>query len=73
MRDSYNPVGCENEKDKCVKCTVVCLEGLGLDNLAALAAHDQVEVVLCGTLAKYWHVCVRRRNNETVHKQLIIR
>lgn len=34
----------------------MCLEGLGLDNLAALAAHHQVEVVLCGTLAKYWHV-----------------
>lgn len=56
-----------------MKCTVVCLEGLGLDNLAALAAHHQEEVVLCGTLAKYWHVCVGRRNNETVHKQPIRR
>lgn len=38
--------------------TVVCLEGLGLDYLTAVAAHHQVEVVLCRTLAKYWHVCI---------------
>lgn len=39
--------------------TVVCLEGLGLDYLTAVAAHHQVEVILCRTLAKYWHVCIR--------------
>lgn len=51
----------------CVHCkrttlTVVCLEGLGLDHLAAVAAHHQVEVVLCGTLAKYGHVCAEGKN-----------
>ena len=39
--------------------TVVCLEGLGLDYLTTVAAHHQVEVVLCGTLAEYGHVCTR--------------
>lgn len=57
------------EKHKRVKCTIVCVEGLGLDNLAALAAHHQVEVVLCGTLAKYWHVCIGRKKKKTVNKQ----
>lgn len=37
--------------------TVVCLEGLGLDYLTTVVAHHQIEVVLCGTLAEYWHVC----------------
>lgn len=40
--------------------TIVCLEGLGLDHLTAVAAHHQVEVVLRRTLAKYWHVCAER-------------
>lgn len=43
---------CERER-----LTVVRLEGLGLHHLAAVAAHHQVEVVLCWTLAKYGHVC----------------
>lgn len=34
----------------------VCLKGLWLDYLTTVAAHHQVEVVLCGTLAKYGHV-----------------
>jgi len=40
----------------------VCLEGLGFDYLTAVAAHDQVEVILCRTLAKDGHVC------ENTHK-----
>lgn len=52
-----------------LKLTVVCLEGLGLHYLAAVAAHHQVEVVLCGTLAKYVHVCTNgERINQTGHK-----
>lgn len=46
----------------CMTLTVVCLEGLGLDYLTAVAAHHKIEVVLCGTLAKYWHVCTREKN-----------
>lgn len=46
--------------------TVVCLEGLGFNYMAAVAAHDQVKVVLCRTLAKYGHVC----KNE--HKHTIL-
>ncbi len=46
----------------CSTLTIVCLEGLGLDYLTAVAAHHQVEVVLCGTLAKYGHVCSERKN-----------
>lgn len=49
----------------CMTLTVVCLEGLGLDYLTAVAAHHQVEVVLCGTLAKYGHVCTGGRINHT--------
>lgn len=45
-----------------ITLTVVCLEGLGLDYLTTLAAHHQIEVVLCRTLAKYWHVCTREKN-----------
>lgn len=45
--------------------TVVCLEGLGLDHLTAVAAHHQVEVILRRTLAKYWHVCVEAREATT--------
>lgn len=41
--------------------TVVCLEGLGFDHLTALAAHDQVKVVLCRTLPKNGHICMRKR------------
>lgn len=37
--------------------TVVCLEGLGFEYLTAVAAHDQVEVILGRTLAKDGHVC----------------
>lgn len=53
----------------CMMLTVVCLEGLGLDYLTAVAAHHQVEVVLCGTLAKYGHVCTwEGKMNQTRHK-----
>lgn len=45
-----------------VRLTIVCLKGLGLDYLTAEAAHHQVEVVLCGTLAKYRHVCTQGKN-----------
>lgn len=34
----------------------MCLEGLGLHYLTAVAAHHQVEVILCWTLAKNGHV-----------------
>lgn len=44
----------------CVSLTKVCLKGLWLDYLTTVAAHHQVEVVLCGTLAKYGHVCKRK-------------
>lgn len=48
--------------------TVVSLEGLGLDHLTALAAHHQVEVVLCGALAKYGHVCTQgKHDSDRVH------
>lgn len=47
-----------------VMLTVVCLEGLGLDYLTAVAAHHQVEVILCGTLAKYGHVCTEGKNQQ---------
>lgn len=49
----------------CMTLTIVCLEGLGLDYLTAVAAHHQVEVVLCGTLAKYGHVCTEGNNQGT--------
>ena len=42
----------------------MCLEGLRLDYLTAVAAHHQVEVVLRGTLAKYGHVCRSSRDAE---------
>lgn len=53
--------------------TIMCLEGLGLDYLPALAAHHQVEVILCGTLTKYWHVCTWKTQPEwsQVKKRLI--
>lgn len=52
---------------RCVRhtaLTIVCLEGLGLDHLTAVAAHHQVEVVLRRTLAKYWHVCAERERKQ---------
>lgn len=39
-----------------VSSLVVCLEGLGFNYMTAVVAHDQVEVILCRTLAKYGHV-----------------
>lgn len=44
-----------------ITLTVVCLEGLGFDYLTAVAAHHQVEVILCRTLAKYGHVCTQEK------------
>lgn len=52
--------------------TVVCLEGLGLDYLTTVVAHHQIEVVLCGTLAKYWHVCSWEKN-QTQRAQVKVR
>ena len=43
----------------------MCLEGLRLDYLTAVAAHHQVEVVLRGTLAKYGHVCRSSRDGRS--------
>lgn len=39
-----------------VSSLVMCLEGLGFHYLTAMAAHDQVEVILCRTLAEDGHV-----------------
>ena len=46
----------------CMTLTIVRLEGLWFDYLSTVAAHHQVEVILCGTLAKYWHVCAEEKN-----------
>lgn len=39
-----------------VSSLVVCLEGLGFDDLIAVTAHDQVKVVLCRTLPENGHI-----------------
>lgn len=51
----------------------MCLEGLGLDHLTAVAAHHQVEVVLRRTLAKYWHVCVEGKWQDRERQQVSLR
>lgn len=48
----------------CMTLTIVCLEGLGLDHLAAVVAHHQVKVVLCGVLAEDGHVCTQGNNQK---------
>lgn len=56
--------------------TVVCLKGLGLHQLTAVTALDQVEVVLRWALAKYGHVCIHRitkQNKNTETDMIIIR
>lgn len=48
---------CAKVREKVRDLTVMCLEGLWFHHLTAMAAHDQVEVILSRTLAKYGHVC----------------
>lgn len=67
----------ETERDREKKnrraLTKVCLEGLGFDYLTAVAAHDQVKVVLRRTLAEYGHICRRRRRKTQTDKHRVSR
>ena len=42
--------------------TIMRLKSLRFDNLVAVITHHQVEIIMCRTETKYWHIC----NRETV-------